>query len=354
MLDVKICDPSVDEQWDHFVAGHPFGWICQMSVWKEILEASFKHLRPHYLCLKEKATGNIRAALPLFQVNSWITGNRLVSLPFATLCDPLVNSKDEFIHLSEAAKMLKEKTHCNYLEIRVFQAGKFVNDGLSCLQCNYKHHYIALNKSSQELKRSFHRTTVRQRIRKAEKVGLEVYEAQDETDLKEFYRLHINSRRRLCLPPHPYAFIQNIWQKLHSLNMISLLLAKKNDRNVAAVMCFKFKGRVSCEYSVVDDRYMHLRPNHLLFWNAIKNARQEGFSIFDFGRTPAQNKGLIDFKRRWGTREIDLIELLFPESMTCRHTDYGRFHRKVVMDLCKWVPGRAFLPLGNFFYRLLG
>lgn len=354
MLDVKICDPSVDEHWDHFVANHPFGWICQMRVWKEILEDSFKHLKPSYLCLREKATGRIRAALPLFHVNSWITGNRLVSLPFATLCDPLVISKEEFTQLSDAAMTLKEKTGCKYLEIRIFQAGKFVSDCHMCIQGGYKHHYIALNKSTHELMNSFHRTTVRQRIRKAEKVGLEVYEAKGEADVEEFYRLHVNSRRRLLLPPHPYTFIRNIWQKLQPLGMISLLLAKKDGRNVAAVMCFKFKGRVSCEYSVVDDRFMHLKPNHLLFWIAIKNAKQEGYSIFDFGRTPTQHQGLIDFKRRWGTREIDLAQLFFPESMTCRLSDYGGFRRKVVMGLCRRIPGRAFCNLGNFCYRHLG
>lgn len=354
ILDVEICDPNVDENWDSFVVNHPFGWIYQMRVWKEVLEASFSHLKPRYLCLKEKATGRIRAALPMFQVNSWLTGNRLVSLPFATLSDPLVNSKDEFIQLSDAAIVLQEKTCCRYLEIRVFQAGTFVTDCRMCFAGNYKHHYIALNKSSQELMRGFHRTTVRQRIRKAERMGLQIYEAQNETDVKEFYRLHVNSRKRLRLPPHPYNFIRNIWRGLQPLGMISLLLAKKNGQNIAAIMCLKFKERVSCEYSVVDDSYMNLNPNHLLFWVAIRNAMREGFSIFDFGRTPTHDKGLIDFKRRWGTEEIDLVELFFPASITCRVSDYDGVRRKVVMELCKRMPTKALRKFGDICYRHLG
>jgi lipid II:glycine glycyltransferase (peptidoglycan interpeptide bridge formation enzyme) len=354
MLVVKPIDPTADDDWDQFVANHSFGWVCQMKVWNEILGASFKHFTSRYLCLKEKVAGRIKAALPLFQVKSCITGKRLVSLPFATLCDPLVNSKDEFTRLFNAAKALKCESRCKYLEIRIFQAGRYVNGCNMCLQKNYKHHYLELNKSVNELKNSFHRTSVKQRIRKAEKSGIEINEAQNDLEVEEFYRLHLSSRKRLFLPPHPRAFIQNIWKKLSARGMITLLFAKKNGRTVAAVLCFKFKERVSCEYSVVDNKYMHLNPNHLLFWTAIKNSKKEGFSIFDFGRTPAQHKGLIDFKRRWGTREVDLIEILYPESMTCRLTDYAGNRRKIVNSLCKRLPPGILCHLGNFFYRHMG
>ena len=169
MPDVIICDPSLDEDWDCFVTRHPYGWVCHLSVWKEILQESFKHMKPCYLCLRQNPNGRIKAALPLYRVNSWITGNRLVSLPFATLCDPLVSSKDEFIMLFDAARKLKERAGCRYFEIRVFQTGRWVDNCHMSAYNNYKHHYLPLNKSPQELMKSFHRTTVRQRIGKAKK-----------------------------------------------------------------------------------------------------------------------------------------------------------------------------------------
>ena len=133
-----------------------------------------------------------------------------------------------------------------------------------------------------------------------------------------------------------------------------MLFAEKDGRNIAAIMCFKFKGRVSVEYSVVDERYMQFNPNHLLFWFAIKKAKYEGYNVFDFGRTHVENKGLNDFKRRWGTKEIELIDIFFPETMKSRLSDHGGLGRKVVTGLCKRAPVKVLCNLSNFCYRHLG
>jgi CelD/BcsL family acetyltransferase involved in cellulose biosynthesis len=352
--DVETCNPSLDADWDDFVVSHPFGWVCHMSAWKEVLEDSFGHLTSCHLCLRDKRTFKIVAALPLYRVNSWITGNRLVCIPFATLCDPLVSSPGEFFLLFDNAKKMLIGTKSKYLEIRFAHAEGLAKRLDIQTQKHYKHHFIPLDKSPSELFEKFHRTTIRQRIRKAEKMGLEIHEAKEETDIADFYRLHLDSRKRLMLPPHPYRFIVNIWRRLEPLGMITLLFAKKERENIAAIMCFRFKGRMSVEYSVVKKEYMHLQPNHLLFWTAIKKASNEGFSIFDFGRTPGENVNLIDFKRRWGTTEIDLPQIFFPNSNICDTVDHRRVARKVVMQACRMAPQKFFFHIGNFCYRHLG
>jgi len=39
----------------------------------------------------------------------------------------------------------------------------------------------------------------------------------------------------------------------------------------------------------------------------------EGYQLFDFGRTSPLNKSLMDFKSRWGTEVRDLPEFVFPK-----------------------------------------
>ncbi len=42
---------------------------------------------------------------------------------------------------------------------------------------------------------------------------------------------------------------------------------------------------------------------HLLFWNTIQEAKASGLRYLDFGRTDADQEGLITFKNRWGATQ---------------------------------------------------
>ena len=88
--EVIIIDPLNDERWDKFVENHNWGWLCHLAGWKQVLEKSFKHMKGYFLVLLNNRKKHIKAALPVYQVKSWMTGNKLVSIPFATLSDPLV------------------------------------------------------------------------------------------------------------------------------------------------------------------------------------------------------------------------------------------------------------------------
>ena len=42
------------------------------------------------------------------------------------------------------------------------------------------------------------------------------------------------------------------------------------------------------------------RPNHALFWSAIRWACDNNLSLYDFGRANLDNEGLRTFKSNWG------------------------------------------------------
>jgi lipid II:glycine glycyltransferase (peptidoglycan interpeptide bridge formation enzyme) len=200
----------------------------------------------------------------------------------------------------------------------------------------------------------FHRSCVRQRINRAEKSGIQVTQGNSEKDLKRFYRLYLKTRRRLLLPPQPYRFIRTIWQKLYPLGFLTLLLATHKDQTIGAVMLLKFKHRVSAEYAAFDEDFLHMSPNHLLFWMSIKKAQEEGYHVFDFGRTSPDNQGLMDFKRRWGTEVVGLIHAFSPTSATQQTSGYSWLSHKVIAHLCKWAPAAPYRALGSFCYRHMG
>ena len=80
-------------EWDAFVQRHPWGVIAHLSGWKRAVEQTFQHIRGEVVVVREG--GRIVAGIPFYDVRSFLLGNRTVSVPFATLCDPLVSSPEQ-------------------------------------------------------------------------------------------------------------------------------------------------------------------------------------------------------------------------------------------------------------------
>ncbi len=352
---IKLIDPITDPRWDKFVESHPFGWICHLSGWKQVLEKSFNHLKGYYFARMDNLEKNIEAALPIFEVRSWLTGRRLVSVPFASLFDPLISSKEEMDELVEAAIKLSQELRSSYIEIRALASSSFIQDDRFSKNAFYKHHYLPLNKDPQELKRTFHRTCVRQRITRAEKSDIHLKIGKKEGDLKQYHSLHTTTRKRLGLPSQPYIFFKNLWDEFYPSNMLSLLLAEKNDENIAGLILFKFKDRFSVDFAASNEKYVNISPNHFLFWEAIKLAYEEGYRIFDFGRTSPTNEGLMDFKNRWGTKIIELQQFYYPKETILNKASQEKTKKyRLMTKICANAPDRFQTRIGAFCYRHLG
>jgi CelD/BcsL family acetyltransferase involved in cellulose biosynthesis len=163
------------------------------------------------------------------------------------------------------------------------------------------------------------------------------------------------TRKRLGLPPQPYVFFESLWTTFFESGRLSLLLAKKNGEATAALILFKFKDRVSAEIAASDERYRDISPNHYLFWEAIKLACEQGYRIFDFGRTSPNNHSLMDFKERWGTKVIDLHEYYYPRQLSEKFAEpEGSIRYKLIKNICRNVPTFASQCIGHFCYRHLG
>jgi CelD/BcsL family acetyltransferase involved in cellulose biosynthesis len=353
--DVIIIDPNKDSRWNKFVENHPFGWIVHLSGWKSVLERSFPHIKGHYLTLLDSTGSEIRAALPLFEVRSWLTGSRLVSIPFATICDPLINTRNDIEKLLEGAIDLSIKLKTSYIEIRTIHSVSLIQDNRLASNQLYKHHYLYLDKDPEMLKKTFHRTNIRQRIQRALDSNVSVRIANSESDLSQFYLLHSKTRKKLCLPPQPVSFFKSLWETFVPLKHMTLLLAMYNNQAVAGLILFKFKDRVSAEFLASDEKYLNISPNHLLFWEAIKCAYNEGYKIFDFGRTSAHNESLMSFKNRWGTQVIDMPQLFYNKGVSNKSFDKETSAGyKLIQKLCRNSPEPIFQLIGRICYRHLG
>ncbi len=353
METVEIIDAQSDTRWPAFVDQHPLGTLAHTPAWQSIIENSFAHIKGSVIALVDDRA--IRAAMPVYSVRSWITGNRLVSIPFATLCDPLVSSPEEFVRLVESAKEFANERHLPRLEIRTFATVPMLRDAGMTLDSSFKLHKMKLLPDAELLKKTFDRSCVVQKISRSLKSNLTVRRADNPGDVSEFYRLYSMTRKRVGLPPQPFMFFNMLWSILAPLDQIEILLAYKDATAIASLLLLKHKKNMSAEYMGYDHHFLQLNPHHLLFWNAIQSGCSRGYEVFDFGRTAASNTGLMEFKKHWGTTISDLGQYEYPGSNT-RQTipETGTFKRRMFGYLCKNAPEFVFQKISDLIYHHMG
>jgi lipid II:glycine glycyltransferase (peptidoglycan interpeptide bridge formation enzyme) len=164
------------------------------------------------------------------------------------------------------------------------------------------------------------------------------------------------TRERRALPPQPYVFFKSLWNAFYPSKQLILMLAQKDGKTIAGLMLLLFKDRVTAEFAASDKKYKDLSPNHYLFWQAIRMAHEKGFRVFDFGRTSPLNASLMDFKKRWGTREVDLAQFYFPAGMAAgaSNKEQSQKYRIIRRVFSLGLPEYAQSLLGGFVYRHLG
>ena len=169
-------------------------------------------------------------------------------------------------------------------------------------------HTLALDRDPEVIRRYLGKSQVLRNIARAEREPIVVRRAVTRDQLtRDYYDLHLRSRRRQGVPVQPRRFFELLWDRVLATGLGFLLLAYADDRPVAGAVFLAWNRTVTYKYGASDPQYLRLRPNHLIFWDAIRWACEEGFHVFDFGRTEHENAGLRRFKAGWSSAEEELV-----------------------------------------------
>jgi hypothetical protein len=355
MRTIDWISPDQLGAWDDFVARHPLGLVYHLSSWQTVLETAFGHIRGRFLVLRDD-DGRIQAGLPVYNIRSWLLKNRTVCVPFATICDPLVSTNEEFSLLWKAIEDTARTNKSKRIEIRTRRANT------DCLPAHlkagkrYMHHYLPLDRSGDALYRTFHDSCVRRRVSKAIRAGVVVEERRDQESLRAFHAMLSATRRRLSLPPMPFAFFEAMFRCLVP-DLAMLYLATHEGQPVGGALVFKFKDQWTAEYSGhADDAPPG--TDQLVYWHAIQQAGNNGAAFFSFGRTSLNNTSLLEYKRRWATVEEELTDFEWHHgSAPAQANPTGKSLPGSVyaaVRLLRYTPASVQKSFGDFCYRHLG
>ena len=286
-----------DARWMALTVAQPQATVFHHPAWAELLKSCYGY-QP-VLLASLVTSGQPVAALPLMKIDSWLTGRRVVSLPFSDFCPPLTLDDASLGDLVEGLQSWRRQNKVPEIQIRWPLPSA---DGVYPAE-TFARHITRLDPESEQVFRSFAKTQVQQRIRKAEREGVSIEMSDRWEDLRLFYGLHLETRRRLGTPVQPLRFFRLLWARLISQRLGFVLLAHKDSQLLAGAVLLHWNRTLTYKYSASDPAYLRLRPNNLLLWYAIRWGCEHGYHVFDWGRTDLDAAGLREFKLGWGSEE---------------------------------------------------
>jgi len=284
-------------------------------------------------------------------VNSWLTGKRLVSLPFSDYCDPLIHDDSAVLRLIEAARRLVLPEKLRYVEIRArnrFEHTLPTPDETR----DYYLHELDLRPDLGTLYRNCHKDSTQRKIRRAEREGLIYEEGRSESLIMAFYRLFVITRRRHYAPPPPLEWFRNLTNGMG--DVLKIRVARKNGRVVAAIITLRHKDTLVYKYGCSDARFHNLGAMQFLFWRAIEEAKRDGMKVFDFGRSNPDDNGLLVFKDRWGAHRSLIRYLRYGSPHTLRYSAASNWMARAAKVAFEFLPKSVFEATGRVLYRHIG
>jgi len=338
-------DPCKDTRWLEFLDRRPDASVFHTPGWIEALQRTYRYEPIAYTTSapgKDLTNGHV-----FCRVSSWLTGRRLVSLPFSDHAALLMNDPDDFQSLLfQLCKEIDDKKW-KYVELRPVNCD--FADPLFRESSTFCWHRLPLDRDLDALFRGFHKSCVQRKIRRAIREKLEYTEGRSDKLIHQFYHLLGLTQRRHNLPPQPVSWFKNLSACLGE--SLRVRIASKNGKPVAGMITLSFKQTMSYKYGCSDAKYHKLGGMPFLFWKTIQDAKACGLTELDMGRSDLDNPGLIAFKEHWGAKPTTLKYWRYPFVLL---SSSSQWELKAAKKIFAFVPTPALTTAGRLLYRHVG
>jgi hypothetical protein len=129
-------------------------------------------------------------------------------------------------------------------------------------------------------------------------------------------------------------------------------VASKAGRPVAGILTISHGKKMVYKYGGSDTHFNSLGGTPMLFWQAIKEAKQTGAEELDLGRSDIDNPGLIAFKGRWSAECSTLTTWRAP--MVASSPRLERLKVRCAKEVFARLPDSLLTMAGRIFYRHVG
>ncbi len=320
------------DRWDEYVQRTELASFFHRAGWKTVLENAFGH-NTYFLFAQDN--GAIVGILPLAQVKSTLFGNSLSSLPFCVYGGIVADSEEAAQALRREACKLADELKVGALELR--------NRHSSDTDWPVKDLYFTFRKSidaDEEVNLKAIPNRQRAMVRKGIKEGL-VSEWSEVTE--RFFRVYSESVKNLGTPVFSPKYLR-ILQEVFGSDC-SVLMITHDKEDVAGVMSFYFRDEVIPYYGGSTAAARTIKGvNHFMYWELMRHSGDQGYRLFDFGRSKA-GTGPFSFKKNFGFEPQPLpYEYYLATAETMPDVNPLNPKYRLMIDTWSKLP----LPVANF------
>lgn len=341
-LDFSVLE-STDIQWLNFISSRKDAHIFHHPAWVGFLAKTYG-FKPFIAAVKANS-GEIVAGLPIMEIDDPFKKRQWISLPFTDHCAPLYNDQASLDFLeSGILQKIQTLNNCN-LELRwnftspdLFHSTDYV---LSILPIDGNPDDLAEKIDSKDFKC----------IKRTEKRGISIENGISIQQLKEFYSMHIATRRRHGVPVQPWRFFVLLKEEIFDRGLGQIWIARKNENPIAGAIFLHWNNTLTYKFGSSSVQGRDNSANDLLLWKAIYWGCQNGYTVFDWGRSDIAEAGLRRYKKKWGSEEM-----LLEYSRNYQNSTHG--FRERLMPIVKTVINKSPLWVcrlsGELLYRYFG
>ncbi len=325
--------------WDAFTRHLPAATIYHRRPWLEVLIANYGiELWTATLDYRDEI-----AAGCLFARSPRPFSRRLVSLPDSEIGGPLARLRGAEDALIGALLRTPHAEHG--LEVHGFDAPPPWETVRVFARWT-----IDMDRRAGDLFRSLDRD-VRRNVRHARESGITVMQGDTIDFVRRFHVLHVDTRRRLGLPPRPFAHLHNLHRIFRLHDAIEVRIATHRGKDLAALLILRDGDVV---YAKMNARCSDCPSgaNHLLFADALDDYAGRVRTL-DLGRVDIRNRGLVEFKRRLGAVSTPLPYAYFPRAPRNVSSESLNGSARAISRVLRHLPLWTTRTLGRVVYGFL-
>jgi hypothetical protein len=295
-------------EWDAFVQAHPKGSILHTTSMIRCEESTKRHEPFAFGALDAK--GDLCAILVSVKVSTLDGIASSMSSRAIMYAEPIYLDTEEGYHgvrkLIERHDMVLSRTTL-FAEVRpLFDCPNSFDPFVECnyQRLGYINYELTINHPQEELFRRMNEKR-RHNIRSAIRKGVRVEQIDLKTGIGDFYKLIAESYCRSQVPIVDTTLFASVANEFCS-SQVRLLIAYYQGVPVATGCFLAYKDRVICWYAGTH-RISGVYSMALVFWEAIKQYAQEGYTIFDLAGAgwEGEEYGPGKFKAKFGGRQTN-------------------------------------------------
>jgi FemAB-related protein (PEP-CTERM system-associated) len=273
----------------------PAGTLYHHPHWSDAVVTTFGHRARHLAAYR----GNrLVGVLPLIEVRSWLAGRLLISVPYGNGGGLLADDADVSAALTRVACEQADALGARVMDLR----GAVANAPGLPTQSGYLGFVRELPTDPVQVAPLIPRKARAAARYARERHGVVVRHGVDEPRL--VWELYCRSMRRLGSLNYPLAFFHALADALGPDFWVSV--AYLGERPLCGVLTLVYRDCALPYVIGVDERVPVDGATNLLYHAVMERAVAHGLRRFDFGRSRADNRGSVSFKKNQGFTPTEL------------------------------------------------